>query len=88
MAGKVDSQVSQRREARDGRVGFSLVAALVVLAIALGLVGGLLLGPLFDESDMGITMVQAGRVLVGQTPYADFIPIYGPAQQYITALFL
>jgi hypothetical protein len=88
VAGKVDSQVSQRREARDERVGFSLVAALVVLAIALGLVGGLLLGPLFDESDMGITMVQAGRVLVGQTPYADFIPIYGPAQQYITALFL
>ncbi len=66
----------------------SLVAMVVLFCLVLALVCGLLFAPLFDESDMAITFWQAVRVLQGQQPYVDFVPIYGPAQQYATAAFL
>lgn len=71
------------------RSKISVALAAILLLMALAAVHGKLFDPVqYDEDDISFTMGQAYRVLDGEFPFADYHPIFGPAQQYVTAAFL
>lgn len=71
----------RRRAGRSWRVA----AASALLLLTLGHLYASYTRPLNDECDLALSAGQALRVLQGQAPFRDYVPGYGPTQQYATA---
>jgi hypothetical protein len=65
-----------------------VVAAGLVVLLAAGHLYAVLHRPVDDEADIALSAGQAMRVLHGQLPFEDYVPAYGPTQQYVAAVGL